>query len=405
MDTKININYTNKGDILENSIIFDIKGDKENGLNKSIVNSIRRVILSSIPTVGFRTEMDNTDIKIIKNTTSLHNEFLLHRISMIPLYIDPSTYKRNYLFKLTVENDSTKPITKITCNDFEIFPIKEDVIPEDDNIDLKNYLLDKPLSDKEKKNIFRPFQDKHYCLITELKSSKSSMKEELELYGVPRISYAYENAKWQSASCSSYSFKKDEDLFQKILNEKILIDKISEEDKYNYSKALYLSESERYFHRDKNAQPYWYEFKLDSTHYLSSKQLFIQANDLLIEQLDLFKKDLPKLTTQDNSRFTLEKDSNIYKITIHGLDDTIGNILQTYISDDIINQDTSTFLVCGYKRTHPLEEIVQFNISLNPTLETSNQKDIQLIIELFLKASNDLIHILSLIKEEAENNL
>ena len=151
MDTKININYTNKGDILENSIIFDIKGDKENGLNKSIVNSIRRVILSSIPTVGFRTEMDNTDIKIIKNTTSLHNEFLLHRISMIPLYIDPSTYKRNYLFKLTVENDSTKPITKITCNDFEIFPIKEDVIPEDDNIDLKNYLLDKPLSDKEKK--------------------------------------------------------------------------------------------------------------------------------------------------------------------------------------------------------------------------------------------------------------
>ena len=34
-------------------IKFDIQGD---GLHKSIVNSIRRVLLSSIPTVGFRTD-------------------------------------------------------------------------------------------------------------------------------------------------------------------------------------------------------------------------------------------------------------------------------------------------------------------------------------------------------------
>ena len=84
MVQKININYIKDGNKGENSIIFDIKGDKEYGLNKSIINSLRRVLLSSIPTIAFKTDMQNTDIKILKNTTPLHNEYLLHRISMIP---------------------------------------------------------------------------------------------------------------------------------------------------------------------------------------------------------------------------------------------------------------------------------------------------------------------------------
>ena len=85
MDSKIHINYTDDQKQTENSITFDIKGEKDKGLNKSIINSLRRVLLSSIPSIGFRTEMNNTDIKILKNTTPLHNEFILHRIAMIPL--------------------------------------------------------------------------------------------------------------------------------------------------------------------------------------------------------------------------------------------------------------------------------------------------------------------------------
>ena len=49
------------------SLSFDIKGNPVFGLHKSIVNSIRRTLLSAIPTVGFRTEINDSDIKIIKN--------------------------------------------------------------------------------------------------------------------------------------------------------------------------------------------------------------------------------------------------------------------------------------------------------------------------------------------------
>ena len=73
----------------ENNIEFDIKGTSEDGLHKSIINGLRRVLLSMIPTIGFRTEKNDSDIIIEKNTTSLHNEYLLHRISLVPLYINP----------------------------------------------------------------------------------------------------------------------------------------------------------------------------------------------------------------------------------------------------------------------------------------------------------------------------
>ena len=74
-------------------------GTDDYGLDKSIVNSLRRTLLSEIPCIAFRTEEGGKkDIVMEVNNTSLHNEFLLHRLSMIPLYLDPETYENQYLF-------------------------------------------------------------------------------------------------------------------------------------------------------------------------------------------------------------------------------------------------------------------------------------------------------------------
>ena len=97
----------------DNNIVFDIKGNNITGLHKSIINSLRRTLLSSIKTVGFRTLIDSQDIIVKKNTTSLHNEFLLHRISLVPLYIDPEEYNKSLLFKLNVESTSDIPLKLI----------------------------------------------------------------------------------------------------------------------------------------------------------------------------------------------------------------------------------------------------------------------------------------------------
>lgn len=406
MDTKIQINYTDDQKQSENNITFDIKGEKDKGLNKSIINSLRRVLLSSIPSVGFRTEMEKSDIKILKNTTPLHNEFISHRIGMIPLYIDPKNYKKDYLFKLKVESSSEVPLVKVSAKDFDIFTLKKGETSEDGSIELDKY-NDKPISDKEKEKIFRPFMGKHYCEIIELKSTNSSLKEELEIYGVPRISYGYEDARWQAVSCATYSFKRSKELFQKVLNEKLKIDNISEEEKYNYSNSLYISESERYYERDTRCEPYWYEFKIESQHKLNSKELFIQSCEILISELENFKEEIPKiLSKEEDSRFSIEQNKdNIFTLFVHGNDDTIGNILQTYIVNEIIEKQETDFTVCGYKKTHPLEDLIFFNIALNPGIEKSTQRNIVSIIELFNEACNGLIKIYTTIKRTSEKSL
>ena len=71
----------------------------------STVNAIRRLMISSIKTVGFRTEPYSAcDIKVYDNDTPLHNQFILHRISMIPINVaKPENFDvDDYLFIINV---------------------------------------------------------------------------------------------------------------------------------------------------------------------------------------------------------------------------------------------------------------------------------------------------------------
>lgn len=398
---EISITYPENGKNKPNSIVFDIMGNKEKGLNKSIVNSLRRTLLSSIPSVGFRTEMNKTDIKIVKNTSPLHNEYILHRIAMIPLYINPENYSRNLLFKLKVTADPEKPVTSVTSEDFKIYPLKNGFDNDETEIDL-NKFSDKEITEKEKQDIFRPFRGKYYTDITELKTNSSEDSYEIELYGVPRISYAYEDARWQAVSMATYSFKRDDEKFKEIIREKIELENIPDEERYNFGKSLEISESERYFHRDKMCEPYWYEFKIDSVHSMNSKELFIKANEIIIQELEIFKDNLRQISNKEDTRLSIEKvDENIYTLYVFGGDDTIGNIIQQEISKNI--DDDSDFQVCGYKKVHPLENIIVFNISLKEN--KTNEQQIIKIIEVFTETCNTLIDIYNTIISEAKKNL
>ena len=92
--TTFSVNIDNT-EVKDNTLQFHIAGSDEYGLDKSIVNSLRRTLLSEIPCVAFRVEEGTKkDIIMEVNNTSLHNEYLMHRISMIPLYLDQETYEK-----------------------------------------------------------------------------------------------------------------------------------------------------------------------------------------------------------------------------------------------------------------------------------------------------------------------
>ena len=105
---------------------FIISGDDDYGLDKSLVNALRRILLTDIPRVAFNltTTDDNNDLTICANNSSIHNEMLSHRIALMPLYIDPHNYMRNHLFECKVTHESIEPFKFITMNDVNIYPLK-----------------------------------------------------------------------------------------------------------------------------------------------------------------------------------------------------------------------------------------------------------------------------------------
>jgi len=59
----------------------------------SLANSLRRIILSDIPTVVFRTfPHAESKVNITINTTRLNNEILKQRIGCIPIHITDSDF-------------------------------------------------------------------------------------------------------------------------------------------------------------------------------------------------------------------------------------------------------------------------------------------------------------------------
>tara|TARA_A100001015_G_scaffold243848_1_gene279023 strand:+ start:3097 stop:4398 length:1302 start_codon:yes stop_codon:yes gene_type:complete len=413
------------------NLSLEIKGNEEYGLNRTIINGIRRTLLSSIETFAFRTTYENSDIVIEKNNTSLHNEFILDRIGLIPLYIDPTEKPNHYLFTLNVRADPKFPVTLITAEDFEIFELKNEVLNSSEyqhnmitNLD-KSYYKDTPITDKKKKEIFRPYNyngKDSYCLLHELKSNNSEENiQELVLYGSPSISIAKEDARWQGVSCATYSFKIDEEMFQKVLEEKLKIAQVDGVDREAFSKDLELKESQRYFHRDINTEAYWYNFDLSSQHFLSSKDLLIRSIDILIESLETFKEEIERLSDPESTKnliemvfYKEEQKHNIIKIicnmppviqldnVFHGIDDSICAIIQAHMSNHIIS-DKSLINVCGYKRSHPLENSYIFTISLNPSHhlgEMDAEENIRknAIVQVFSECCDELIGIFNRIK-------
>lgn len=390
----------------EETLNFTIAGEKDTGLEKSVVNSLRRILLTEIPCVGFRCDEGKpSDLKMEQNKTSSHNEFLLHRISLIPLFIDPFEYNKDYLFQLQVKHDSNEPYSFVTSDMFEIYPLKEGL--EDINLnilDINNYDLKKRLPKEEKKKIIRPFiykEREYYNLITELKNtySSDSHTQEISLYGSPSVSNGKEHSRWKGVSDAVYTFAKDNELFKNVANEKADLKNISNEaERLNFINSLELSESERYYHRDSNGEPYSYDFKITSCHYLKSKDLFLLANNIMKSKLVNLKNNLISLVKGNETPISVKthtKSVSTFEILIPGEDDTLGNVIQSHIVNNFIDEN-SMINICSYKRSHPLEEHIILSLSINQEHKISDNNDevkLNAIVKFLEDALNDIASI------------
>ena len=408
---------------------FNLSGTETYGLDKSFMNAIRRVLLTDIPTVAFRVdENKEKDITINTNTGSLHNEILIQRVGLIPLYINPDNYTKNYLFKLSVKHDTNKPFRFITAEDFEIYPLLDDITKQikeckkEDikkleeiitNLNYKDYDYSKPLNTSEKEKIFRPFyfernKSKNYCLLTELKNTNSEeYTQEIDLYGIPSLSTAEEDSRYQAVSCSTYSFTKDDKLINKLWSDRVKNQNYSKEEEEKLYKSFILDESERYYCKDYENESYKYDFHLKSVHYKNEPELFIHAIDILIEKLDFLKENFINLLKEKDTNIRVEKKNEIlYNFYINNEGHTLGNLLQSHIVRRALNKD-SILSFCGYKKTHPLENIIKFIVSLNPDnkiMKENEQNKYQKIVAFIMEQIDVIKEDYKVLKKECEKS-
>ena len=147
-----NVEYSNVPDNKNKIVSAEIVATN---VSVSLANSIRRVLLSNLPNVGFNEKL----INIKENTSAAHNELIKHRISLLPIYrdsrfkilsyMDNTTNKRVFTFA----EDSIIPIftlNKQNQNNFLAQQINiEDVMSNEFEVFISKTLKEEEGTDKE----------------------------------------------------------------------------------------------------------------------------------------------------------------------------------------------------------------------------------------------------------------
>lgn len=97
-------------------------------VNVSFANAIRRTVLSDIDTVGLKTEpYEQNQMTIYKNTTSLNNEIIKHRMACIPIHLtDLSQDLSSFIVEINMKNN-TDNVMLVTTNDIKVKDSKTNV--------------------------------------------------------------------------------------------------------------------------------------------------------------------------------------------------------------------------------------------------------------------------------------
>lgn len=377
--TNIRYQYAKTWDKRNTHVEFELAN-----INSSTANAIRRLMISHIKTVGFRTEPYTAcqlDVKV--NDTPLHNQFTLHRISMIPINVTkPDSFDvDDYLFIINVSNN-TNSIINITSEDFQIRQISTNKMLSRDEVKkyfppdaiTGNYILINKLRPKH----FTPSKQVSKDVVEEMAKefNKLAIDEDIthfHIEGKAIVSNAVENAHFSAVACASYINTVDPDKALSGLKE--YIDKQNETAKLKNVTAMTpeqltrrfeLTERARFFYTNNKNEPNVFTFKIETVSCIPPLVIFHRAIDILKEKIHTF---VSNLVTKNENVIKISASSQLnggYDIIVQDEDDTLGNIVQSHLcmlfADFNLPKEQQKLKYIGYKRPHPLEKHIIFSV-------------------------------------------
>lgn len=379
-------------------------------MDVAIVNAIRRTLINNIETIGIRTEpYDKTQVKIYQNDTPLHNQFLSHRIGMVPInVVDTDNFNyEDYKLIIDVKNDTSYP-KNIYSSDIKV----------------KQISTNKLLSETETKKLFPPDPiTGDYVLITILKpkyfnndvkvhniNSIMNNNDELKLFLESDMtkSIGIEDGRFNPTTCCAYENMIDPNRVQEGLEKYMITQRqyinengLTELSDEELTSRFNTSQKYRYYHVDDNGEPNKFTFKIETIGVIPPliilhrglKRLKLKINEL-ITNLSKNNEDIIKIIPSNNL-------NNCFEFIIQKEDDTLGNILQNEIQKLYCNYGDKDNIVnyVGYVKTHPLKREIKLSI------QTKNKMDIEDIIKnVIIPPCESIIKTLNKLENELEKS-
>lgn len=326
------------------------------GVNVSLANAIRRVILSDIPLVIFRTTPNEKNkCNILTNTSRLNNEIIKQRLSCIPIHIkDVDDFPlKNYVMEVNVEN-TTDTLLYVTTENFTI----------------KDKNSGKYLPDSKVREIFPADDTTGYFIdFVRLRPriSDEIPGEKLHLTCDFDIGSANEDGMFNVVSTCSYGYTIDVALQDAALarQRQTWKDEGKKENEIEFeSKNWKLLDGKRITKNDS------FDFVIKTVGVYTNHELLDMACKILIERFDkldtIIEKDELEIKTSDNTML------NCFDIVLENEDYTIGKVLEYLLLSKFYEKNILSF--CGFKKMHPHDDYSLIRIAYYQPVEISTIK-------------------------------
>lgn len=306
--------------------------------NVSIVNALRRIILSEIPTVVIRsTPYDKNRVNIEVNTTRMNNEIIKQRLSCIPVHINESEFSsiNDLLLELSVKNDSTM-LAYATSGDFKIKNGKTNTYISED--DVKRIFPADPIS-------------KDYIDIVRLRPKTSNNGEEFKLTCSLDIGTSKEDSSFAVASTCTYSCVVDDQKVEEAWNLKkreLVANEMTEDELVLAERNWRLLDSKRI------TIPDAFNFTVESVGVFTNKSIVVKACNIMIDKLSKIREKTARMDVITKSISTID---NCYDIKLEFEDYTLGKVLEYMLYskhyDRFSKNSDKTLHYCGFSKPHP----------------------------------------------------
>ena len=307
-------------------------------INVSLANALRRIILSDVPTLVFRTAPHaESKSSITVNTSRIHNQILNQRLSCIPIHIIDETFEfKDYTVEINAIADSSE-IRYITTKDFK----------------MKNRNSGKYLTDVKCREIFPPNPiTGDYIEFARLlpKMSEYGEGEQLTMTCDLDIGTAKQDGAFNVVCTCAYSMTMDPSKVDEAwrIKEAELVKEgiaaIGSEEMKAQRKNWSLLDAQRHTKDDS------FDFVVETVGVYTNADIVSKAAQIMINKCTQFIRDIE--SGENHIIPTVSTIQNGFDIELKGEDYTLGKVLEFFLHDKHYAED-QTVTYCAFRKIHP----------------------------------------------------